>query len=174
VEEHDLDSTAGGWGRAMLGAVLARRGHTREADEVLAHGIDQLRTVGQPLALIHAMLERAVVRRSLGAHSDARALVSEARGMLRAFRDAGAVAERGEAVSRLVAHVSLPAAGTDLTEREFDVLRLVEKGLSQREIAQTLFLSYNTIHSHLRSIYRKLGASSREEAIAEARGHGLI
>jgi LuxR family transcriptional regulator, maltose regulon positive regulatory protein len=173
LEEHDLDSVAGGWGRAMLGAVLARRGRAREADELLAHGIRQLRTA-QPLSLIHAMLEHAVVRRSLGAHSDARALVSEAREMLRAFRDAGAVAERAEAVSRLVAHVSPPAAGTDLTEREFDVLRLLEKGLSKREIGQTLFLSYNTIHSHARSIYRKLGASSREEAIAQARGRGLI
>jgi LuxR family transcriptional regulator, maltose regulon positive regulatory protein len=70
--------------------------------------------------------------------------------------------------------VSPPAAGTDLTEREFDVLRLLEKGLSKREIGQTLFLSYNTIHTHARSIYRKLGASSREEAIAQARGRGLI
>ena len=175
VEAHHLDSTgAGAWGQAMLGAVLAHRGRAREADELLAHGIEQLRSVGQPLALIQAMLEHALVRRSLGAHSDARALVSEARDMLRTFRDAGAIAERAEAVSRLVAHVSQPAAGGDLTEREFDVLRLLEKDLSKREIGQALYLSYNTIHSHMRSIYRKLGVASREEAIANARERGLI
>jgi LuxR family transcriptional regulator, maltose regulon positive regulatory protein len=94
--------------------------------------------------------------------------------MLRAFRDPGVVGERAEAVSRLVAHVSKPVPGADLTEREFDVLRLLANGLSKREISDQLFISYNTIHSHVRSLYRKLRASSREEAVAHARERGLI
>lgn len=175
VETHRLaNTTAGGWGRAMLGTVLARRGRARDADELLARGVEQLRTFGQPLALVQAMLERAVVRRSLGAHSDARALVSEAREILRGFRDAGTLAERAEAVSRLVAHANEPATIMELTEREFDVLKLLEKGLSKREIGRALFVSYNTIHSHTRGIYRKLGASSRQEAILRAKERGLI
>jgi len=61
-----------------------------------------------------------------------------------------------------------------LTERELEVLRLLEKGLSKREVARSLFLSYNTIHTHTKSIYRKLGVLTRSEAIQRARERGLL
>jgi LuxR family maltose regulon positive regulatory protein len=51
---------------------------------------------------------------------------------------------------------------------------LLEKGLSKREVARSLFLSYNTIHTHPRSIYRKLGVLTRSEAIQRARQRGLL
>ena len=51
-----------------------------------------------------------------------------------------------------------------LTPREVEVLRLVAAGLSNGEVAARLFLSLRTIHAHLRSIYRKLGVSSRSAA----------
>ena len=44
------------------------------------------------------------------------------------------------------------------------MLRLLSGGLSEREIGRELFLSFNTVHSHVKSIYRKLGVSSRAEA----------
>ena len=46
--------------------------------------------------------------------------------------------------------------------------------LSERDIGRELYLSHNTIHSHTRSIYRKLGVSSRSEALSHARELGLI
>ena len=46
--------------------------------------------------------------------------------------------------------------------------------LSERDIGRELYLSHNTVHSHTRSIYRKLGVSSRAEAILKARGAALI
>jgi DNA-binding NarL/FixJ family response regulator len=52
-----------------------------------------------------------------------------------------------------------------LSEREREVLALLGSGLSEREIARELFLSFNTVHSHVKSIYRKLGVGSRAEAI---------
>ena len=58
---------------------------------------------------------------------------------------------------------------TGLTDRELSVLRLLHKGRSQREIAQELFLSFHTVHSHTKSIYTRLGVSSRDEAIERAR-----
>ena len=58
--------------------------------------------------------------------------------------------------------------------REIEVLRLLARGLQNREIAAALFVTYNTIHSHIRSIYRKLGTSSRSEAIDRARSEGLL
>ena len=51
--------------------------------------------------------------------------------------------------------------GEELSDREIAVLQLAGEGLTQREIADQLFISYNTVKSHLRSTYRKLGATSR-------------
>jgi LuxR family maltose regulon positive regulatory protein len=62
----------------------------------------------------------------------------------------------------------------DLSERELAVLRMLPGDASLREIASTLYLSLNTIKTHSRSIYRKLGAASREEAVARGRELGLL
>jgi LuxR family maltose regulon positive regulatory protein len=61
-----------------------------------------------------------------------------------------------------------------LSERELVVLRMLRGPLSERDIGRELYVSHNTVHSHTRSIYRKLGVSSRAEALREARGAGLI
>ena len=45
------------------------------------------------------------------------------------------------------------------------MLALLARGRSKREIAQELYVSFNTVHSHTKSIYRKLGVSSRHEAV---------
>ena len=69
---------------------------------------------------------------------------------------------------------SIRRRGGPLSSRELVVLRLLGGALTERDIARELYLSHNTIHSHTRSIYRKLGASSRSEALAHARELGLI
>lgn len=51
-----------------------------------------------------------------------------------------------------------------LSEREADVLRMLVKGMTNKDIAQSLILSVRTVEAHLRSIYGKLGAHSRTEA----------
>ena len=51
-----------------------------------------------------------------------------------------------------------------LTRRERRVLRLLSSDLSERDIGHELHVSHNTVHSHVRSIYRKLGISSRAHA----------
>ena len=65
-------------------------------------------------------------------------------------------------------------AGTVLTPRELDVLKLVAQGLSNSDIAQRLFLSEHTIHRHLANILRKLGLSSRAAAAAWGVRNGLL
>ena len=54
------------------------------------------------------------------------------------------------------------------------MLRLLATDLSQREIGAELFLSLNTVKTHTRSLYRKLGVASREEAVARATALGLL
>ncbi len=61
-----------------------------------------------------------------------------------------------------------------LSERELEVLRLVATGMKNSEIAKDLFVVVGTIKSHLNSIYRKLGVSSRTQAISRARDLGLL
>jgi DNA-binding NarL/FixJ family response regulator len=58
----------------------------------------------------------------------------------------------------------LSAAGAELTQREIDVLRLVAAGLSNREIADTLFLGLPTVKNHVQHLMRKLGVHRRSEA----------
>ena len=62
----------------------------------------------------------------------------------------------------------------ELTERELDVLSALTDGLSNKAIGKRLWLSEQTIKLHLTSIYRKLGVSSRTEAIAMAYGRNLV
>jgi DNA-binding CsgD family transcriptional regulator len=61
-----------------------------------------------------------------------------------------------------------------LSERELELVQLLGQGLSNREIAQTLFISPNTVKVHLRNIYTKLRVSSRTEATMVALRQGLI
>jgi LuxR family maltose regulon positive regulatory protein len=62
----------------------------------------------------------------------------------------------------------------ELSQRELEVLRLLPSGLSQREIAAELYVSFNTIRTHTRVIFQKLGVTSRAEAVARARELGLL
>ena len=66
---------------------------------------------------------------------------------------------------------SRPVVGA-LSNREIDVLRLLRAGHSAPEMSEALFLSANTVKTHLRTLYRKLGATNRREAvdIADALG----
>ncbi|WP_321871888.1 response regulator transcription factor [Paraburkholderia tropica] len=61
-----------------------------------------------------------------------------------------------------------------LSPRETEILGLVAKGLTNREIATLLFLSPLTVACHIRNIYKKLAVSSRTQAVFEARTHGLL
>jgi two-component system, NarL family, response regulator DegU len=65
------------------------------------------------------------------------------------------------------------AAPVELTERELEVLNALTDGLSNKAIGKRLWLSEQTVKFHLTSIYRKLGVSSRTEAIAAAYGQRL-
>ena len=66
------------------------------------------------------------------------------------------------------------AVNVELSERELVVLRLLASDLSQREIGSELYISLNTVKGHTRSIFRKLGVSSRAEAVARGRELALF
>ena len=80
-----------------------------------------------------------------------------------------AIAER---VLRHSAQPSLPTIS--LTARELEILRELPSLATAEEIASTLFVSVNTVKTHLRSVYRKLGVDARRRAVVEARRLGLL
>lgn len=72
------------------------------------------------------------------------------------------------------APVSVPSAPvSDLSVREREVLALLARGLSNKELARELSVSENTVKTHLANLYAKLGARRRTEALAAARRMGL-
>jgi DNA-binding NarL/FixJ family response regulator len=72
---------------------------------------------------------------------------------------------------------ALPRLDTDpseLSARERDVLELVASGLSNQEIAESLYVSNNTVKTYIRTAYRKIGAERRSQAVLWAIQHGLL
>jgi len=79
---------------------------------------------------------------------------------------------------RLISRFGKQARGTDaheaLTAREQEVLRLLARGLRNKEIAARLYVSERTVNFHLANIYQKLNVSGRTEALSKALEQGLI
>ena len=161
--------------QVVLGRVLGARGEIDEADGLLTQALERLRAGGDTLPLADCLLALAPVRRARRQRDEARELLAEAAGIVDACVDAGMLRRRLEETTVIMGRSMRKTSEADeLTDRELDVLQMLDGTQTQREISLKLFLSYNTIHSHTKSIYRKLGASSRDDAIARARELALI
>ena len=123
-----------------------------------------------------ALLELARIELRRGRRLVAEDTLDHAEELLGAARDAGALpalaaALRGE-LAAAVAGAPVRAA-EPLSPAELAVLRLLPRR-TVREMAEALYLSANTIKSHIRAIYRKLGVHTREDAVARAVALGLL
>jgi LuxR family maltose regulon positive regulatory protein len=102
-------------------------------------------------------------------------MLAEARIAIESCPDPGVLSQRVEEVARRLTPAQARTSPDGvLTERELEVLRLFADGLTKREVAAKLYLSYSTIHSHTKAIYRKLDGASRDQVLERARGLGLI
>jgi LuxR family maltose regulon positive regulatory protein len=126
------------------------------------------------------MVASGLAARARGDHDAARVHIGDARSMVLSCADPGPVvaslvkkAEGRMPMTRGSAGVVSPLIA-DFSEREIDVLRLLGGALSQREIGDVLFISFNTVKTHSKSIYRKLGVGQRLDAVARARELDLI
>jgi LuxR family transcriptional regulator, maltose regulon positive regulatory protein len=172
VREHGTEKASGVVPLA-LGASLAARGRPEEAQALIASGAGFLRSRGQPTEVAMALLHQGSVLHALGKRERSQAAITEARSIIGSCPDPGILTERLSACGRC------PRADTSsgderLTRRERRVLQLLTSDLSERDIGHELYVSHNTVHSHVRSIYRKLGVSSRSGALERTRALGLL
>ena len=117
--------------------------------------------------LANAHLLNAGAFQALGDPNGTVRCLDAADAILDTLSNPGNLRDRSEELRRRASSVTRTWTefGEQLSEREIAVLRLAGEGLTQREIADQLFISYNTVKSHLKSSYRKLGAKSRGEAL---------
>jgi len=161
-----------------LGAVHAAAGRSAQARAELEHALrSRRRWIGiSPWPTVEALLRLAPVLLDVGDREGATALLDEAKDLLASLPDgAEAQLERLRRIRRRLsprARDVLPEAR--LTEREEAVLRLLRGTPSIREIGHELHLSENTIKTHTRAIYRKLGVTGRREAIEQGRELGIL
>lgn len=123
------------------------------ASDLIAAGVTGVASRFAPVAEVMDGIRHALAGRSLLAADMAGRLVSE---LANAVRVGGAKASGG------------------LTRRELDVLQLVADGLPNREVADQLHISENTVKNHMRSVHDKLGVRTRTEAVVTAARKGLL
>ncbi|MBO0816232.1 MAG: response regulator transcription factor, partial [Actinobacteria bacterium] len=166
----------------LLCAVRARtavhRGDAPAARQELvsAQRLRPLLTYALPYLAVQARIELAHAHRALGDVAGARTLMGEIDELLTRRPGLGTLAAEAEALRDQLAKQrgsSTPGASS-LTDAELRLLPLLSTHLPTGEIAAELFLSPHTIKTQMRSIYRKLGAATRSQAVTRARELGLL
>jgi LuxR family maltose regulon positive regulatory protein len=159
-----------------LGCVLARGADLHSAVEHLERAVE-LSRVGDEASYwhAHALLHLARARHRLSDTAAAKAALAQARAELDGLPDTGILAdlyhETNDALHHRPRHDGF--FGQELSEAEARVLDRLLEGLSVGEVASELWLSPNTVKTHRRGIYRKLGVHSREELVERAAELGL-
>jgi LuxR family maltose regulon positive regulatory protein len=153
---------------------LLQGGHER-AGEQLERAVALARRGASVVELAAALLARADAARAAGEGELAGRCRAEARALVDAAPDPGRLAASvALGLPRRAPRSNLAAAPDELSQRELAVLRLLPTELSQREIGDALYVSLNTVKSHTRRIFAKLGVSGREDAVRRARDLGLL
>jgi LuxR family maltose regulon positive regulatory protein len=161
-----------------LGTVLAAEGDLVGAERELSHAErfleDEIATVPHARVLIRL----ADIRCRRGRLDEAGDTLGRAREKLAEIRDSGTVPVFADEVAIELEKARGNASADEIlelpSEAEVAVLLWLASDLSVREIGTQMFLSPNTVRSHVRSIYRKLRVGSRQDAVARAEGIGLL
>ena len=158
-----------------MAEVLDCQGQTAEAEAAALRGLELARRGRARLETAWALLCLAKIRFHAGDAPDARARLCAAQEIIAACAGPGVLTALITRTERVLSPRSGSASAASrrlaepLSEREQEILRWLNSQLSLREIASELFVSYETVKTHARHIYRKLGVSTREQAVGRAR-----
>jgi predicted ATPase/DNA-binding CsgD family transcriptional regulator len=154
-----------------LGMLAATLGEADRAEQHFERAMTQNKRMGASTWMAHTAYEHArfLLGRGRGSRERAEALLGEAAGLAERIGMTGLLAKvRSHGVT--AADGGLPDG---LSPREAQILELVAKGLSNREIGEELSISEHTAANHVRSILRKTECANRTEAASYAHRHGL-
>ena len=157
-----------GW-QSALGETRALQALAAPTPEEALVFLTEALTLAEPEGYVRTFVDQGEPMRTLLREAAARGVAA---GYVNKLLAAFGVWECGS--MRVPPHPPTPTLVEPLSGRELDVLCLLADGKTNREIAQALYVSLNTVKTHLKSIYGKLGVSSRREATAEAREQGLL
>jgi LuxR family transcriptional regulator, maltose regulon positive regulatory protein len=168
---HSLACTAVGAVHAARGQLQAAR---RELEDAVQSG--QAMPGTGPWPAIVAMQQLTQVLLDLGDRSEAAVQVERARMLLTSLQDGAEVQiiRLDQFEQQIAGRPSAVALADPLTEREIAVLHLLRGTLSLRGIGYELHLSANTVKTHVQAIHRKLGVSTRHDAIERGHVAGLF
>jgi LuxR family maltose regulon positive regulatory protein len=134
-----------------------------------------LLTYALPVVSVQALLEMARCYLTLTDPAGAAAVLTQTHDILQQRPDLGVLPQRAAELRSKLATIKAGAVGPSaLTAAELRLLPLLPTHLSIPQIAAELFLSPHTIKSEVKSIYRKLGANTRTEAVTRSRELGLL
>jgi DNA-binding CsgD family transcriptional regulator/tetratricopeptide (TPR) repeat protein len=154
-----------------LGMLAGTLGEWERAAEHFERALELNRQMGARTWLAHTGYQYArMLRRAGDSSSRVSGLLSHA-AELAADGGMHALSARIDAIGTHITRGGLP---DELSAREAEILRLVARGLSNREIGATLFISEHTAANHIRSILRKTGCANRTEAASYAHRHALV
>ena len=160
-----------------LGRAQAADGKTDVALATLERGLGLRRETSAqgPWGMIHHLLVYAGVAAEAGRAALARELLDELAPRLSRYPH-GMAAMHARVATVEVRLGSGPGRehGETLTGRELDILRLLRGSMSLQQIAGELYLSFNTVKSHTRAVYRKLGVHTRGDAVRVGHQQGLL
>jgi DNA-binding CsgD family transcriptional regulator len=154
-----------------LGMLATTLGEWDRAEDHFELATELNRSMGADTWLAHTAYEHArlLLARPGGDRGQAEALLGEAAALAERI-GMPALLARVRALGTAAPGAALPAG---LSAREAEILGLVARGLSNREIGSALFISEHTAANHIRSILRKTGCANRTEAASYAHRHGL-
>jgi LuxR family maltose regulon positive regulatory protein len=160
---------------AVSALVRARTGRVEEAAADLRRGAGLLERLEEfaPWYVVETLVALARTAARLDDAPAATRMLTAATRALKQTPDAVVLGDWIEATARTIATVSASASG-DLTPAELRVLQFLPTHLSFPEIAGQVFVSPNTVKTQAQGVYRKLGVTSRGEAVARARAAGLL
>ena len=163
---------------AVEARIRLHRGDVPGARQTLvpAQRLRPLLTYALPYLAVQARIELAHAHRTLGDLAGARTLMREIDEQLTRRPGLGALADQAQALQAQLAKQggSSTLGASSLTAAELRLLPLLSTYLPYPEIAAALFLSLHTVKTQARSIYRKLEASTRSQAVTQARDLGLL
>ncbi|MGI9614699.1 MAG: LuxR C-terminal-related transcriptional regulator [Acidimicrobiales bacterium] len=161
---------------AALAAIAL--GDERTARVALRSADRPMKAIGQAMQLDSTRTRLLLAEAAIELHEAeiAREHLRDAKAVIDSIDDVGIMGQQHAALAARLDDLS-PGPGNgevEFTQRELEVIALLPTPLNVREIADELFLSWNTIRTYVRRVYRKLNASSREEAVLVACELGLL